>query len=70
DQGGQTLLMSACEHDLVDVALILLERGADLSARDKSGMTPLHYAARGGAVNILSILIAKKANVMAASNDG
>ena len=45
DDGGFTLLDTAVIANRVDVARLLIARGANVNAVDKSGMTPLMYAA-------------------------
>mmetsp|Transcript_71129 Transcript_71129/g.167650 ORF Transcript_71129/g.167650 Transcript_71129/m.167650 type:complete len:98 (-) Transcript_71129:220-513(-) len=40
-----------------DVARLLLQRNADLSARDLDGWTPLHYAASYSRTAILEVLL-------------
>ncbi len=49
---------------------ILIEEQADVNAKDKSGLTPAHYAARNGHLKILKILINKKADVKVKDEDG
>ncbi|KAF8158496.1 ankyrin repeat-containing domain protein [Crassisporium funariophilum] len=57
-----TPLMEACHHNashnLPSVAILLAE-GADVNAaRDSKGMTPLHYAARSGKVEVVRMILA------------
>ena len=40
---------------LIDVLQILLDNGADIEAEDLSAMTPLHFAARDGAVEAAEV---------------
>jgi ankyrin repeat protein len=44
-------------------AQLLLDNGAELEARDPSGATPLHWAARFGHVEVIGVLIAAGADV-------
>lgn len=48
----------------------LLEKGADAKAKDKDGVTPLHWAAFNGYENIAKALLAKEAEVKAKDNRG
>ncbi len=41
---GQTPLMLACENGLTEVALKLMDKGADIHAKDKEGITAFMYA--------------------------
>jgi ankyrin repeat protein len=49
----------------VKVARMLIERSADVSARDKYGSTPLHLASQGGHVKIAHMLIERGTDVSA-----
>jgi len=42
-----------------------VERGKDPSVKDSYGYTPLHYAARGGFLKIVELLLSSGADVMA-----
>jgi hypothetical protein len=44
DRRGRTLLHVACGYDNVDLALYLLQNGADINRRDNEGRTPLDFA--------------------------
>ena len=46
-----------------DIAALLLDKGADVNARDSVGNTPLHDACRGGHCGVAALLIARGANV-------
>ena len=48
----------------------LLANGADVRARDKNEITPLHWAAATGQVAIIELLIAKGADINAKSDEG
>jgi ankyrin repeat protein len=50
---------------------VLIERGADVNVQAAgSGLTPLHYAAAGGLVEIARTLLAKGARSDVRSKDG
>lgn len=54
----------ACEHDNGDVARLLLDAGAHVNERDKSGCTPLFTSVRaGGSPSTLRLLLEKGAEV-------
>ena len=67
NKAGESPLMMAALKGNVDVARILIERGA---AINKSGWTPLHYAATGGNVDIMNMLLNKGAQLDARSPNG
>ena len=47
-----------------------LKRGLTINAGDKTGLTPLHYAARGAADEEIPLLLSEGANVNAQDDDG
>ena len=63
---GRTVLHWAalCNNDLAVVSL-LLNRGADIAAKDKDGATPLHLAAWGNTPSVVDLLLENEANLQA-----
>ena len=53
----------------INVATLLLEKGADTEAKDKNGMTPLLIAAQSGNVPMIKLLAEKGANIDALANN-
>jgi len=49
---------------------LLLEKGADVNSRDRSGATPLHEATRRGYKEIVELLIENNAEINAVDNEG
>jgi hypothetical protein len=68
--GNATTLMTAAYGGDKEVVADLVERGADLEARDVDGYTPLMYAANAGHVRAAEILLEAGAEVNAADNQG
>ncbi len=52
------------------MAELLINRGAHVNEGNKSGMTPLHLAARGNNKELVKLLLANKADVNAKDNFG
>ncbi|KAM6504068.1 Ankyrin repeat-containing domain protein, partial [Amanita muscaria] len=47
----------AASKSHIDVAKLLIERGADINARDKANQHPLHRAATTGSVGFIRLLL-------------
>ena len=62
-------LHSAIAGNQPEVALLLLERGADPNARANGGWTPLHFAATSGDVELCRALLKRGANRAALADD-
>ena len=60
---GSTALGHAAKYGHNEIAELLIENGADVSAKSLKGLTPLHYAAANGHKEIAELLIAKGADV-------
>lgn len=58
-------LHSAAQHGDVEEVRRLLEQGYQLNLFDDLGKTPLHYAAMGGHLDVLNVLLAAGADVNA-----
>ncbi|KAK8080213.1 hypothetical protein PG997_008031 [Apiospora hydei] len=70
DSAGQTSLHVASSRGRLEVAKLLIEKGADIKAAENDGRTPLHWASWGGHLEVAKLLIEKGADVKAAENDG
>jgi hypothetical protein len=73
ERGGASVcsplhVASAMGHD--EVVLLLLEHGAEVSARNNKGGTPLHYACRQGHHLIVRFLLHTGADLQSRNNDG
>lgn len=62
---GKTLLIATCEEGNIELAKILIDRGADINARDADGGTALIEACKKGNIELAKILIDNGANVNA-----
>ncbi|KAG6991162.1 hypothetical protein G7Y79_00056g090430 [Physcia stellaris] len=66
---GETSLHVAAKYGSADVVKRLLDRGADIMARNSSGYTPLHDAAMEGSSEIVSMLLDSGSDVNITSNE-
>ena len=57
-------------HKHYDVAVFLIDHGADVNAKSSKGITPLHFAAQGGDIRMINLLIIHKANLRAVDSKG
>jgi len=64
-----TPLEMAALRGNIEIAQLLVDRGAKVNVRTFGGMTALHYAAWNGHADLAALLIAKGANVGAAANE-
>ena len=64
-QHKMTPLHYASKNAHTDLALLLIENGADLNARDRHQNTPLDLASRNGHKFIVDVLIEKGAALQA-----
>jgi len=62
DPYGRTVLMQAAISHNVAAVQLLLDAGADITARDQSSLTPLHYATWQGDAATVTLLLAEGAN--------
>ena len=69
-QSGITPLGWAALNGKTEAAKLLIEKGADVNARNKDGATPLHAAAFLGHLEVAKLLIEKGADINAQNNDG
>jgi ankyrin repeat protein len=65
-----TPLHSAAHGGHASVAGLLIAKGADVSASDKTGATPLHVAAKAGRNEVAKLLIARGARIDAKDERG
>src|SRR6267142_1800548 len=63
-----TPLHMALRSGDVDLARLLVEHGADTTARDNDGLTPLHLAVQKGSVVLARLLVEHGADVTAQDN--
>jgi len=61
---------AAAAAALIDVARSLIERGADVNARQQAGFTPLHEAAMTGKIEFARLFLDHGADVNARTEDG
>ena len=66
----KTPLIAACENGCVEIVELLLKKGADIEAKDKSDWTPISYACWNGRIQTVRLLLDNGANINSVDNDG
>lgn len=69
DRQGRTALWGAVETDL-EIVKFLVEKGADVNARDQINSSPLLWAAGFGKPETVAYLLSKKADVKSTDDNG
>jgi ankyrin repeat protein len=64
-----TPLHAATAGSHPDIALMLIDRGADVALPDAGGYTPLHIAAENGLVEVVKALLARGADPLAVDRE-
>jgi ankyrin repeat protein len=70
DWDNLTPLHLAVLHKHYEVAVFLLDHGADVNAKSSGGITPLHFAAQNGDTRIVNLLIEHNADLRAVDSKG
>jgi ankyrin repeat protein len=65
DKFGDTPLLVAAGYGNVELATLLLARGAEVNVKHRDGVTPLHRAISAGSTEIAKLLIENKADAHA-----
>jgi ankyrin repeat protein len=56
---GKSILNAASTNGYTDIVKVLLDAGADITAKDRTGMTALQCAAKGKHREIVTMLLVK-----------
>ncbi|KAG8515431.1 LOW QUALITY PROTEIN: Protein phosphatase 1 regulatory subunit 16A [Galemys pyrenaicus] len=67
---ARAVRLQSCIDDFREVAQQLLEAGATVNAQDSESWTPLHAAATCGHLQLVELLIARGADLLAVNTDG
>jgi hypothetical protein len=67
---GDTCLQTAAQNGHLAICRLLIDKGAQLEAKDINGKTPLHLAAEQGHVEIVRLLCDRGADIVARDNGG
>ena len=67
---GYHPLINTAEKGYKEIAILLLERGANINLRNKKGTTALMIAAKNGHTETISMLLARGADINNKNNNG
>jgi ankyrin repeat protein len=67
---GRSPLSHVARRGLLDMAALLLEKGADVAQMDREGRAPLSYAAEMGHLDMVALLLEKGADIEQRDKDG
>uniref|UniRef100_A0A671X4N1 Ankyrin 1 n=1 Tax=Sparus aurata TaxID=8175 RepID=A0A671X4N1_SPAAU len=70
EQKGFTPLHVSSKYGKVDVAELLLERGANPNAAGKNGLTPLHVAVHHNNLDVVKLLVSKGGSAHSTARNG
>jgi hypothetical protein len=70
EEDGRTCLINAARNGHLDICRLLIDKGAQVNAKDSIGCTPLHLAAWKGHIEILRPLCDRGADIEARNQDG
>ena len=70
DSDGRTPLHEVAKWGQTEIAISLIEDGAEVNAQDKEGRTPLHEAGEWGQIDTAIALLEAGANPKAQDNQG
>jgi len=62
--------MTAALHGHLDICRLLIDKGAQMEAKGRSGDSPLHYAAWEGSIDVVRVLCDRGADIEASNQDG
>ena len=64
-----TLLQFVIRHNFTDIAILLMQYGAEINTQDKFGDTPLHEAVKNGNNLLVEELVSRSANIFLKNMD-
>ncbi len=70
DERQMTPLHYAAEKGYADIADYLIEKGADMNAKNARGSKPIHIASSTGQLDVVKILVKRGADIQEPNNLG